>query len=133
MNGMYVMGNGVQPVIETTSPSHPHPHGHPYHYSTDHVFPNSHPYPHTIAPSGPHQHGNLKYPLMVPPGFVPHQGMLSGNAPANAKTNQDFPVDKKGSKKLQHIFKNAKGKNSNSEKETESTKNQADKKTHSQK
>lgn len=133
MNGMYVMGNGVQPVIETTSPSHPHPHGHPYHYSTDHGFPNSHPYPHTIPPSGPHQHGPVQYPLMVPPGFVPHQGMLSGNAPVNAKTNQDFPVDKKGSKKLQHIFKNAKGKNSNSKKETESTKNQADKKTHSQK
>ncbi|KAK5962312.1 chromatin-binding exonuclease XRN1 PWA37_000354 [Arxiozyma heterogenica] len=133
VNSMYVMGNNAQPIIGTIPPTHPHPHGHAYPYSTGPSLPNSHPYPNDMPPSGQHLRGPVQYPPMVPPGFVPHQGILSGNAPAHAKVNQELPVDKKGTKKLQHISKNAKGKNSTSKKKIEASTNQSNEKKMSEK
>lgn len=128
VNGMYVMGNNTQSIIGTIPPTHPHPHGHAYPYSTGPSLPNSHPYQNDMPPSRQHLHGPVQYPPMVPPGFVPHQGILSGNAPAHVKVNQELPVDKKGTKKLQHIFKNAKGENSTSKKKIEAPTHQSNEK-----
>lgn len=128
VNGMYVMGNNAQSIIGTIPPTHPHPHGHAYPYSTGPSLPNSHPYQNDMPPSRQHLHGPVQYPPMVPPGFVPHQGILSGNAPAHVKVNQELPVDKKGTKKLQHIFKNAKGENSTSKKKIEAPTHQSNEK-----
>lgn len=104
VNNVYpdALGNGAQPPM---GPSHyPHPHGI--------GFPHPQINPHQMPP----HMGHMQYPPMGPPGFVPNQGPVNGNAFIHTDANQHPPVDKKGSKKLKHMFKNTKAKTENNKK-----------------
>lgn len=96
------LSNGVQPPMGP--PHYPPPHGM--------GFPPPHINPHQMPP----HMGHMQYPPMGPPGFVPNQGPMNGNAFIHTDANQHPPVDKKGSKKLKHMFKNTKARTENSKK-----------------